>query len=271
MLKRIFSKKEPQKPIPAADATAEGPPPFFILGCVRSGTTMLRDMLRLHPNLESPEETYFFRWSDPFKSPRFMYPFENNPTILKHHELDGISPEEFAEIMEVSTSKSSLAMNYGAAYLRRRGKPHARWFDKTPQNIYGIALISTQIPDAKFVHIHRNPLNVVASLFVGKIVKIRDLYGAVNYWTESMQIMDEYKKANSHRVIEIAYETVTENPEPELEKILDFVGEPGEIRLPRNFVHPERNKYLKVLTPEQVDEVVRLCSPYYERYGYGSP
>ena len=45
--------------------------PFFILGCVRSGTTLLRDILRIHPRLESPEETHFFRWADPYASPRY--------------------------------------------------------------------------------------------------------------------------------------------------------------------------------------------------------
>ncbi len=268
MLKKLFAK--PSAASSEAECVEPSAPPFFILGCVRSGTTMLRDMLRLHPNLESPEETHFFRWSDPFKSPRFLHPYEHNPHIRKQQEMDGVGPEEFASIMAVSTSKSSLAMNYGAAFLRHRGKPTARWFDKTPQNIYGILLISAQIPEAKFVHIHRNPLNVVASLFVGKIMKIQDLIGAVSYWMESMQIMDEYKKANGDRVIEVAYESVTGDPEPELDRILRFLGEEGAIRLPSGFVHPERNNYRKVLTPAQVDEVIRLCAPYFERYGYSA-
>ena len=56
-------------------------PPFFILGCVRSGTTMLRNALRLHPNLASPEETHFYRWGEPFGSVALNRMLANNPVL----------------------------------------------------------------------------------------------------------------------------------------------------------------------------------------------
>ena len=46
---------------------------FFIVGCVRSGTTLLRNILREHPKLACPEETHFFRWSWPFRTQRFRF------------------------------------------------------------------------------------------------------------------------------------------------------------------------------------------------------
>ena len=47
--------------------------PFFLVGCVRSGTTLLRNLLRQHPNLESPEETHFFRWPHSFGTGDFNH------------------------------------------------------------------------------------------------------------------------------------------------------------------------------------------------------
>jgi len=35
------------------------PPPFFIVGCARSGTSLLRDLLRSHPRLSIPTESHF--------------------------------------------------------------------------------------------------------------------------------------------------------------------------------------------------------------------
>ena len=80
----MFGKKREKKLAnevnPSASASPKQPvssgygqdnTPFFVLGCVRSGTTLLRDILRQHPRLESPEETHFFRWSDPYGSPRY--------------------------------------------------------------------------------------------------------------------------------------------------------------------------------------------------------
>jgi LPS sulfotransferase NodH len=244
--------------------------PFFILGCVRSGTTLLRDVLRIHPALECPEETHIFRWSDPFKSPRYLHPYKKNKDLREQRKMDGVSEDDFVRLIDESTSKSNFAANYGNHFLAANNKPDARWFDKTPQNIYGILLISAQMPEAKFIHIYRNPLNVVASLFEGKVMEINDLYGAANYWLETMQIMSEYKKIGADRVLEVAYESLSENPEPEIARILDFVGEDQKISLPEGFVHRERNHYRRVLNRQQIASIKDICAPYYAEYGYDS-
>src|SRR6185369_78712 len=77
------------------------PAPFFILGCVRSGTTMLRDVLRGHPNLACPEETHFFRWASPFGTPEYMKSLDA-PVLRKHREMDGITEAEFKAILKAA-------------------------------------------------------------------------------------------------------------------------------------------------------------------------
>jgi len=64
--------------------------PFFIVGCVRSGTTMLRDVLRRHPNLTAPEETHLFRWTEPFGTEAYMRGVRSNAVLKRHREMDGI-------------------------------------------------------------------------------------------------------------------------------------------------------------------------------------
>ncbi len=59
--------------------------PFFLVGCVRSGTTLLCNLLRLHPHLECPEETHIFRWALPFGSHQYLNHFRR-PEIMKHHK-----------------------------------------------------------------------------------------------------------------------------------------------------------------------------------------
>ena len=42
------------------DLTVESGSPIFIVGCDRSGTTLLRDLLRSHPRLTFPRESHIF-------------------------------------------------------------------------------------------------------------------------------------------------------------------------------------------------------------------
>ncbi len=250
--------------------SAQPKAPFFILGCVRSGTTMLRDLLRLHPKLECPEETHFFRWSDPFKTPRYIHPYQQNPHIKQQRNLDHISAEEFEEVLAASVSRGDLNERYARLYLEKQGNRKSRWFDKSPQNIYGILLLSRQFPDAQFIHIYRNPLNVVTSLFEGKVMSVNDLYGATNYWLEAMQIIDGYKQIAGSRLLEVGYENVATNPQHEVDQILDFIGEHHLAKIPKTATHPERNRYKGMLGQEQINEIVKLCQPYFDDYGFGA-
>jgi len=269
----FFRKKSAKTMAPSVSSLRQGPadglPPFFILGCVRSGTTLLRDLLRLHPHLDCPEETHFFRWSDPFRSPRFLNTYRTNKVILDQQRMDGISESEFEGLMARAASRKELAEGYGRLYLEKRGNPNGRWFDKTPQNVYGMLLISAMFPQSKFVHIYRNPLNVVASLFEGKVMAIDDMAGATSYWMESMWIIDEYKKLQPERVYEVGYERLTSEPGSELTRLLEFLGEdPGLLQLPAGLVHKERNKYRHLLSEQQVQEVIARCQPFFSAYGY---
>ena len=245
--------------------------PFFVIGCVRSGTTMLRDVLRKHPRLECPEETHFFRWTDPFASPQFLRPYQRNPVVRKQQEMDGITPEEFEELVRHSVSRRELAENYGRLFLQKRGNPQGRWFDKTPQHVYGMLLISQMFPEARFIHIYRNPLNVVASLFEGKVVSLPDMSAATSYWVEAMAIVTEYRTlGGGARLLEVSYEDFTSEPEREVRKILEFIGEaPDLLKNPGKGVHPERNRYRQVLSSAEIEEVKNRCAPYFNNYGYG--
>lgn len=243
--------------------------PFFVLGCVRSGTTILRDIVKLHSRLESPEETHFFRWADPYGSPRFERNYVGTKLFQEHRKLDGISDHDFHMARSISKNRKQLSDVYGMKYLETIGNPTGRWFDKTPQNVYGILLLSRMYPDAKFIHIYRNPLNVVASLKEGRVMAKHSVKGAVNYWNESMIILDEYKKIGADRIYEMPYEKMVEKPKPILRGFFDFIGEdPDFVDYSKIKTHKEKNKYKKVLSDKEIEFVKKQTEPFYSMYGY---
>lgn len=243
--------------------------PFFILGSVRSGTTLLRNVLRLHPRLECPEETHFFRWSYPLGTKRYENSYLGAKLFREHRELDGVDHFDFFYQLKTCPDRKALMDWYGQEILKVAGNPSGRWFDKTPQNVYGTLLLSEYYPASKFVHIHRHPLNVVASVLKGEVMPEGELRGGINYWNESMAILSQFKKLAPDRIIEVKYEHFVDAPAAELSQILKFIGEDvDEFPIRKVKTHREKNKYKKVLTPEQVSEVMSCTEKYRSLYGY---
>ena len=245
--------------------------PFFVLGCVRSGTTLLRDILKLHPRLESPEETHFFRWADPYASPRYERNYVGVKLFKNHQELDGVSESDFNVSRVFARNRRDISDIYGKFFLQAKNNVDGRWFDKTPHTVYGLLLLGYMYPDAKFVHIYRNPLNVVSSLKEGRVMAKHEVKGGINYWLESMIMINEYKKmpGGVDRFIEIKYENLVSDPEPEVSKILSFIGEDSSLLdFGKINTHKEKDKYKKILSESEISYVRELCEPFYSQYGY---
>lgn len=230
---------------------------------------MLRDILRRHPHLDAPEETHFFRLGEPYGTPMYEGYFTRSVVLRKHREMDGISEPEFAQMLSTAISRADLCRRYMSLFLERRKPTARRWFDKTPQNVYGAAQIAQSFPRARFVHIVRDPLDVVASLRIGKVMKVENLVGACNYWTEAVQTMRVLCRAFPERVYEFRYEDFAAAPLPELRRILEFLGEPFD---PTWFsgLRVERHSHdsARLFTADERRRVAELCGVDARPFGY---
>ncbi len=243
--------------------------PLFIVGCVRSGTTLIRDLLRRQPNTICPEETHYFRYGEPFRTNGNTKPLMNSKTLQKHREIDGIMQEEFADLHARSTTRGELLSGHVEMMARKRDLQSYRWFDKTPQNVYGIPLIRAEFPQARFLHLVRNPLNVVASLKLGKVMKVADIHGACNYWIEAVTIIQQLAPLLQDHLLEMRYEDFTDSPVPSMQRLLAF-SELGD-RLDLygdDDAHEERNQYLEILSTKEQDVVRDRCAGLAARFGY---
>lgn len=244
--------------------------PFFILGCVRSGTTMMRNILRTHPQLASPEETHFYRWTYPYGSQSYINSILDNPTLQRHRQIDGITEMEMKQIINESFSRKQMMNKYMNLFIQKRGSRKLKtWFDKTPQNVYGISLLAKDFQAARFVNLVRNPLNVVASLKKGEVMKEKNLKGAINYWNEAQTIIEFAKHRMNKRLYVLRYEDFTANPIEELAKMGDFLEiDLSKITYDLDSIYSERNRFLDILGPAEIKLVVKHCSRHSNIYKY---
>jgi hypothetical protein len=243
--------------------------PLFIVGCVRSGTTLVRDLLRRQPATICPEETHYFRYGEPFRTAGNTRPLMNSKTLQKHREIDGMTQEAFGDLHARSHTRGELLCRHVEFMARSRKLENYKWFDKTPQNVYGMALIRAEFPHARFLHLVRNPLNVVASLKLGKVMKVPDIHGACNYWIEAVTIVQQMAPLLKDTLLEMRYEDFTSDPASSMKRLLAFsgLGDRNDLYTDTD-AHEERNQYLEILTRQEQETVRQRCGTLAARYGY---
>ncbi len=204
---------------------SESKPPFFLLGCAWSGIAAISNALKLHPNLVGPSPTSFYRWTQPFGSRAFEQSYLTTNVLKKNWLKDGFSAQDMTQVFAQSQHRQSLSHQYANAFLQKQGLSGKRWFDATPENVYGLLLLRSHFSQSKFVHIYANPVNVVASLMFSPSASSVTLLEAVNRWFETMQIIQSYKLIQHNNLIELRYEDFEQDAETAMHFLLNALEE----------------------------------------------
>mgnify|MGYP001100779543 CR=1 FL=1 len=145
--------------------------PIFIIGCNRSGTTLLFDTLSRHPALWTRyEESYHI--------------FHRHFPISR--DLGEAVPEPAAEERRIAVLQDLFAEGHNKEYFKDRGilkliprkalqtfvnplykRPPIRLVEKTPANCFRIPLLADLFPDGKFLFLVRRPEDTISSLMEG--------------------------------------------------------------------------------------------------------
>jgi hypothetical protein len=118
--------------------------PIFVIGCPRSGTTALLELLLPSPELRSIHNEGHILWQ-PHHHPRD-----------RGWDSDRLGAEDVNE--------RERAYIYLAIRMFARG---GRFVDKTPENCLRIPYLLELFPDASFVFLHRRPEDNLSSLIEG--------------------------------------------------------------------------------------------------------
>ncbi len=211
--------------------------PIFIVGCARSGTTLLRLMLDSHPKIAIPAESHFI--IDMIRNSIFKNKylgknnFNNFIKDLLFHQYYTQWPESHKlQTREFQQYRGTNITNIFKVIFQKYASKNNKeiWGDKTPKYVNFIILLSELFPKAKFIHLVRDGRDVALSFSVRKRSwGPRNIWQSAHYWRiqTTLGIISRYwfnSNGLTDRYYEIKYESLINNTKVTLKGICDFIG-----------------------------------------------
>jgi hypothetical protein len=195
---------------------------FFIVGCPRSGTTMVQQALNRHSQVVIPPETKFF----------FSFFGHSRKQQLRH--LDRLDTDLKIRLPRPQTPVHSAAEGrafyeiMARKYVRRVGKQGVVAFgEKTPEHTGHLPQIRQVFPDAKILVLYRDGRDVATSLCKMPWAS-PDLYVNFLVWLYYNRAVQGANVRGCPGVHFARYEDIVADPEKELGAILSFLDLPYE-------------------------------------------
>ncbi len=209
-------------------------PPFFVVGYVRSGTTLFRRMLDAHPDL------YVLLELDEFlRIPREVGKgladeaalnafVERLPIFYKEQVYD------MDRFREMAASRLPLAVQDVIALLKASAraaaeKPGARWGHKEPHEWPFVYRQREWYPEGQFLHIVRRPHDVAASVEHYSQIQLHSIRTTPQmsawHWRKAYRsTRAQGRILGPKRYFRLRYEDLAADPRAVLDKVVRFLG-----------------------------------------------
>ncbi len=265
--------------------------PLFIVGVPRSGTALLRALVNSHPEVRiSPHESHFIPFfikkygstvnlSESLLQEVFLRDFYKTPyyrAMIKSGY--SFNEAEFRELLSKSTSWEPIFRFLLVEFPYGLDKNNKIWGDKTPGYLKHVSLLMNTFPDARFVHILRDPRDI--SLSVSKTWK-KSMLRSAEQWRMMLEKLDTDKLRNNYLLIK--YSQLLQKTEVELRNICQFIGVdfyPDMIELQnavgnlgstegkRYIVKNNINKYKTNLSPRKLRRIEEIAYPMLRKFDF---
>jgi len=215
--------------------------PIFVVGCPRSGTTLLQYMLRAHPRISmATGESHFIiplsrrvaefgDLASPEGQRRILVAMEAQSRSFLETDLHGMQYDRerlVRRFQELAVSTYPALID--ALFMENaRGEGKVRWADKTPWYVLHMDHLRKLFPDARFVHLIRDGRDVALSLFRRRHdFQVYNTYCAARYWEIYVARGREIgSRLPSDMYQEFYYEQLIQDPKPLLQRLCAFLGE----------------------------------------------
>jgi hypothetical protein len=193
----------------------------FVVGCPRSGTTLLQCLLAAHPRMLSFPESHFFARILPLPER------QREQQLRSFSRAAGLGPLEW----DVPRHGRDAAA-YIRAFIKLLDRAAALqgrdiWVEKSPIHVRHIDTITEHVGKAKFVHIVRNPVDVIASLNrVGKEfpetwTRTHSLEVCKRRWLKDVHCSLQFRTHPDHHFLR--YENLVTHPSEVLGGVCSFL------------------------------------------------
>ena len=190
--------------------------PIFILGMPRSGTTLVEQIISSHSKVHGAGELLF--WS------RFGDSLSRSNQVITSENVIQLRNAYLNELKKVSN---------GCPFVT----------DKMPQNFRYIGLLLKALPEAKVIHVQRDPAATCWSNFkhyfdATGLGYSYDLKDTANYFKLYQDLMEFWDQQYSEHIYHLDYDRLTIEQEPETRKLIEHL----ELDWEDNCLSPQENK-----------------------------
>lgn len=189
--------------------------PIFVVGLPRTGTTLTERIIASHSQVSSLDETLFL------------------PMAIRH--LSGVAtreklvPEMLPAVAAVDPALVARHYMDSAAY-RLGSTPF--FIDKLPFNYLFLGLIAKAWPDARIVLLKRDPMDACFSMykqvFTWAYKFSYSLDDLAHYYVAYDRLLRHWRNVLGERLLEVEYEALVSDQEPQTRLLLDRLGLPFE-------------------------------------------
>jgi len=185
--------------------------PLFIVGMLRSGTTLIEQIFASHPQIQGAGEIPYLLRTEENISRKFskLSPFPASP---------------YPECMNMITA--SIANQAALEYIQQTQSHQDNIennieyiTDKLPGNFLRIGLIKILFPNAQIIHCKRNALDICLSSYFNNFTITKgneytcDLHELGQYYVDYERLMSHWNSIFSSQIFEINYEDLVTNQE----------------------------------------------------------
>jgi hypothetical protein len=226
------------------------PPPFFIVGTPRSGTTLLQSALSAHSTLVIPPEedlivTFYDRFgpaSDPLTEADvqwFVDVLFDDVRSIRYWKIDRHRLLKRLLALDDRSFRNTIEATYREFMSRFPSK--TRWGCKAPFYVRHLDKVQSVIPEAKFLHMVRDPRAVHASMSARR--RRGDTYFTESPWKNAWQWNSwvrsglRWSRDFPGRCLELQYEQLVESPKQTLSSVCEFLEIPFEERMLSHYEH----------------------------------
>lgn len=180
--------------------------PIFVVGMPRSGTSLTEQILASHPAIFGAGELAFWKIASPKVARSTLDPRAHGKVLR----------ETAAEYLRL---------------LSELDQDAERVVDKMPANFVYLGMIHAALPNARIIHMRRNPIDTCLSIYFQNFhiahSYTNDQGDLAHCYREYLRVMDHWRSLlPADALLEVPYEGLVEDHELWSRRIVDFVGLP---------------------------------------------